>query len=90
MKEPRTVASNATDRGWSRIVANVKRIIPTLPINQVSPEIHNMVRSFCAEVDSFPSESKSRKPIAKSVPTTEKLPMRDRYLKTVLKAIICP
>jgi hypothetical protein len=90
MKERRTVASKAKDNGWSRIVASVKRIVPTLPINQVSPETHNIVRSFCAEVDSFPWESRSRKPIANSDPTTAKLPIRDRYLKTVLKAIIVP
>ena len=69
------------------MVAKVKRIVPTLPTNQVSPEIHNMVRSFCAEVESFPWESRSRKPIANSVPTAVKLPIRDRYLKTIVLEI---
>jgi hypothetical protein len=48
------------------------------------------VRSFLAEVESFPWESRSRKPIANNDPTTAKLPIRDRYLKIVLKAIIVP
>jgi hypothetical protein len=48
------------------------------------------VRSFLAEVESFPWESRSRKPMANSAPTTAKLPIRDRYLKIVLKAIIVP
>jgi len=90
MKERRTGESRATDKGWSRIVASVKRITPMLPMVQVRPEIHSIVRSFLAEVESFPWESKSRKPMAKSVPTTAKLPIRDRYLKIVLKAIIVP
>jgi hypothetical protein len=72
------------------MVANVKRIVPMLPINQVSPEIDNIVRSFCPEVDNFPFESRSKKPIANRVPTTEKLPIRDKYLNIVLKAIIVP
>jgi hypothetical protein len=61
-----------------------------LPIDQVIPETHNIVRSFCAEVDSFPLESRSKKPIANKDPTTAKLPIRDRYLNIVLKAIIVP
>jgi hypothetical protein len=89
-KERRTVESKANDKGWSRMVANVKRITPILPMVQVRPEIHSIVRSFLAEVESFPWESRSRKPIANSDPTTAKLPIRDRYLKIVLKAIIVP
>jgi hypothetical protein len=57
---------------------------------QVRPEIQSNVRSFLAEVESFPWESRSRKPIANNDPTTAKLPIRDRYLKIVLKAIIVP
>ena len=89
-EDRRIVESNATDKGWSRIVAKVKTMVPIDPTVHVKAEIHKTVRSFCADVESFPCVSNNRKPIANKFPTTAKLPIRDRYLKTVLKAIIGP
>ena len=47
-----------------------------------------MDRSFCAEVESFPSVSSRRKAIAKSVPTTAKLAEMLRNLLNVTPALI--
>ena len=66
---------------WMLLLDKLQKVSPTRPSN---------VRSFLAEVESFPWESRSRKPIANNDPTTAKLPIRDRYLKIVLKAIIVP
>ena len=84
------MGSNATDMDWPKIEAKVKIIVPNAPTAHVKLAIHKILRSFNAEVESFPFVSSKRNAMARSVPITAKLPIRDKYLKTVLKAIIGP
>ena len=46
------------------------------------------VRSFSPEVETLPSKSNSKNPIAKSDPIVAKPPSKFKYLKVVLKKFI--
>ena len=87
-KERMTVGSNAAVTDWPKMLANVKNMVPTLPINQRSAENWSRDRSFWAEVESFPSVSSRRNAIANSVPTTAKLAEIFRNLLKVTAALI--